>query len=91
MHSFFINRQYPAAIVDRAMSKAFSIDGISVRIPFTITFHTVNNLIKPIVNRNFNYLIQILAALLIFLVNARFFFHFFLSLAIFALFWLKEQ
>ena len=66
MRSFFINRQYPAAIVDHAMNKALSIDRIialtpktraaSDRIPFTITFHPVNNSIKPIVNRNFNIL-----------------------------------
>ena len=64
MRSFFTNRQYPAAIVDRAMHKAFSIDRITAltpktraasdRIPFTITFHPVNNSIKLIVNRNFN-------------------------------------
>ena len=66
MRSFFINRQYLAAIVDRDMSKALSIDRITAltpktraasdRIPFTITFHPVNNSIKPIVNRNFNLL-----------------------------------
>ena len=66
MRSFFINRQYPAAIVDRAMHKAFSIDRTTAltpktradnnRIPFTITFHPINNSIKPIVNRNFNLL-----------------------------------
>ena len=66
MRSFFINRQYPAAIVDRTMKKALSIDRITAltpktrsasdRIPFKITFHPVNNSIKPIVNRNFNLL-----------------------------------
>ena len=66
MRSFFNNRQYPAAIADRAMHKAFSIDrttaltpktrAASGRTPFTITFHTVNISFKPIVNRNFNLL-----------------------------------
>ena len=66
MRSCFDNRQYPAAIVDLAMNKTFSIDCITAftpntraaidRIPFTITFHQVNNSIKPIVNRNFNLL-----------------------------------
>ena len=66
MRSSFINRQYPAAIVDRAMHKAFSIycttaltqktRAANDRIPFTITFHSVNHSIKPIVNSNFNLL-----------------------------------
>ena len=66
MRSFFTNRQYPAAIVDRAMHKAFSIDRLteltsktraaSDRILFTMSFHPVNNSLKPIVNRNFNLL-----------------------------------
>ena len=61
-----INRLYPAAIVDRAMHKAFSIDRTTAlapktraandRIPFTINFHPVNNSFKPIVNRNLNLL-----------------------------------
>ena len=53
MRSFFINRQYPgpAAVVDRAMHKAFSINRITVltpktraasdRILFAITFHPI--------------------------------------------------
>ena len=98
MRSFFINRQYPAAIVDRAMSKALSIDRITAltpktraasdRIPFTITFHPVNNSIKPIVNRNFNLLNSDSSTSNIF--NQR---SLFLSrkIAIFALFWLKEH
>ena len=63
MRSFFINRQYPVSIVDRAMHKAFSIDRITAftpkacaasdRILFTITFHPVNNPIKLIVNCTF--------------------------------------
>ena len=67
MRSFFINRQYPVAIVDYAMYKVFSINRITAltpktsaandRIPFTITFHPVNNSIKPTVNRNLIYLI----------------------------------
>ena len=65
MRSFFINRQYPVAFIDHAMSKALSTDRItalspktraSARILFTTTFHPVNNSIKPIVNRNFNLL-----------------------------------
>ena len=59
------------------------------RFPFVITFHPVNNSIKPIVNRNSIYITQILA-LLIFLVNARFFF-LLRKIAISALFWLKEH
>ena len=61
MRSVFFNRQYQAAIVDR-----FSIDRITALTPktratsdcilFTITFHPVNNSVKPIVNRNFNLL-----------------------------------
>ena len=53
MRSFFINQQYPAAIVDHAMHKVFSIDRITAltpktcatndRIPFPITFHPINN------------------------------------------------
>ena len=35
MRSFFINRQYPAAIVDRAVSKALSIDRITALTPKT--------------------------------------------------------
>ena len=64
MRPIFINRQYPAAIVESAMNKAFPIDRITAltlktraasdRIPFTITFYPVNNSIKSIVNRNFS-------------------------------------
>ena len=66
MRSFFINRRYPAAVVQRAKHKAFSVDRITAltpktraasdRIPFTVTFHPVKNSIKPIVNRYFNLL-----------------------------------
>ena len=68
MRSSFIKRHYPAAIVDLTTHKAFSIDrtritaltlrtrAASDRIPFTITFHPVNNSIKPTVNRNFDLL-----------------------------------
>ena len=56
MRSFFINRQYLAAVADRAGHKAFPIDRITAitsktravndRIPFTVTFHPINNTIK---------------------------------------------
>ena len=75
MCSFFINRQYPAAIVDRTMSMALSIERITAltpktraasdRIPFTITFHPVNNSIKPLLIAILIYLIQVLALLII--------------------------
>ena len=62
MRSFFIYLQYPAAIVDPAMNKAFSIDHITALTPKTCiasiyhNFHPVSNAFKPIVNRNFNLL-----------------------------------
>ena len=50
---FFVNRQYPVAIINRTIHKAFSTDCITAltpktcaandRIPFTITFHSVDN------------------------------------------------
>ena len=83
MRSFFINRQYPVAIVDCAMHKDFSIDRATALtpkiraanngIPCTITFHPVNNSIKPLLTAILIYLIQI-PSFLIFLVNAPFFF-----------------
>ena len=58
MHSFFINRQYPSAVVDRTIHKAFSIDRITAltpktlaandRIPFTITSPRLITLLKPL-------------------------------------------
>jgi hypothetical protein len=67
MRSFFLKRGYPLAIVNRALHKASSIDrktaltpkprtAVNDRIPFTLTFHPVNNSIKPIIHRNFNLL-----------------------------------
>ena len=66
MCSFSVNQKYLAVIVDGAIHKAFSIDRITALtpkiraasdlIPFTITFHPVNNSIKPIANCNFNLL-----------------------------------
>ena len=80
MLSFFIIQQYPAAIVDRTVQKAFSIDRATALIPkarpdndrilFTMTFHPMNNSIKPIFNRNFNLLNLIY---LILSVNTRFY------------------
>ena len=57
---FFISRQYPVIIVDSAINKAFSIDRTTActhsqdtcrhdRIPFTITFHPVDNSIDLII------------------------------------------
>ena len=66
MRSFIINRQYLAAVADRAGHKAFPIDRITAitsktravndRIPFTVTFHPINNTIKAIVKRSLNLL-----------------------------------
>ena len=93
MRSFFINRQYPTFIVDRAMSKAFFIDRIAAltlktraasdRIPFTITFTQSITQLNLLLIAILIYLIQILA-LLIFLISARFFLS--RKVAIFALF-----
>ena len=98
IRSFSINRQYPAAIIDRAMNKAFSTDrttaltpktrAASDRIPFTITFHPVNNSIKPIVNLKFKVLNSDSSTSNI-SVNASFFLS--RKIAIFALFRLQEQ
>jgi len=67
MRYFFLRRGYLLAIVNRALHKASSIDrktvltpkpriAVNDRIPFTLTFHPINNSIKPIINRNFNLL-----------------------------------
>ena len=66
MREFFIRRNYPAHIVDRAILKVSNISRTTAltprvrtsneRIPFTVTYHPINNSIKPIVNRNFSIL-----------------------------------
>ena len=66
MRSFFLNRNYPAHVIDHAIRKVSTIDRATAlapnsrssnsRIPFTLTYHPFNNLIKPIINRNFSLL-----------------------------------
>ena len=66
MRSFFLNRNYPAHVIDNAIRKVSTIDRATAlapntrtsnnRIPFTLTYHPLNNSIKPIVNRNFSLL-----------------------------------
>ena len=60
---FFLRRNYPAHVIDRALSRVSNIDRITAltptartssnRIPFTLTHHPINNSVKPIINRNF--------------------------------------
>ena len=38
MRSFFINLKYPAAIIDRAMNKAFSLHLLQNQVPPVIEF-----------------------------------------------------
>ena len=85
MHSFLIN-MHKAFFIDRITPLTPKTRAASDRIPFTITFHPVNNSFKPLVNRNLIYLIRILL-LLVFLVNARFFLS--RKIAIFSLFLVK--
>ena len=64
MRSFFLNRNYPA----RTIRKVSTIDRVTPlapntrisnnRIPFTLTYHPLNNHIKPIINRNFSLLVS---------------------------------
>ena len=66
MCSFFLNRNYPHDVVSRALAKVSDVSRESAlvsntrttnnRIPFTVTYHPLNNAVKPIVNRNFNLL-----------------------------------
>ena len=66
MRSFFLNRNYPAHVIDNAIRKVSTIDRATAlapssrtsnsRIPFTLTYHPFNNSIKPIINRNFSFL-----------------------------------
>ena len=66
MRSFFINRGYPHSLISDALAKVSKISRSSAltpkipsssnRVPFTFTYHPVNNPLKSIVRRNFNLL-----------------------------------
>ena len=68
MASFFLQRDYPLAVVDRALQHVYTIpgdtalrplhDGQSNRevIPFILTYNPINNHVKNVLSRNFDLL-----------------------------------
>ena len=62
MRSNFLNRGYPNEVVSRALPKVANVSRESTlipntrspnnRIPFVVTYHPLNNAVKPLVSRN---------------------------------------